>query len=171
VCRGPASTAQRGFSRFPRHAGQSRRREENGIGSRRGMRNGPSANDFCVSMHARRPPATTSLRGGATGVRSVFDAGLLPHPPAEHRTFDSVFPSLEKVRELAAAARVVSPASGVVPSRAPSAHSATSLRAKHLKFHARGCWIRADRAPRVTCFMRVRIPHGPGNCREERQTR
>jgi hypothetical protein len=32
VCRGPAKTAQRGFSRTPLHAGKSRRREEIGTG-------------------------------------------------------------------------------------------------------------------------------------------
>lgn len=69
VCRGPASTAQRGFCFSPRHAGMGCQREENGCSRHRGMRKSPSAGNFCVSMHARRPPATTNLRGGASGVR------------------------------------------------------------------------------------------------------
>ncbi len=62
----PRNAASAGSHYTQVRVGGGRRTETVRVG---GCENVPSANNFCVCMHARRPPATTSLRGGATRVR------------------------------------------------------------------------------------------------------
>jgi hypothetical protein len=128
------------------------------------MRKSPSAGNFCVSMHTRRPPATTNPGGGASGVRQRPPTrdSCRTLPPRDQPQFAP--PRTAKIlSDSPSSSSAHRDASHAAPIAFAAADPRTRAMVTARNFSTGDYGCMAAPARGVRSFMRVRIAYGRGS--------